>query len=145
MKVSHNTECFFKYTYKGDGKYYTTEQGGKSYRNTSFQNFLNQNRDCIEILGKGNDAPKGGQTGNFVIVKFNEKFFDKWQKYINFLKEEQERVQRVTEAKAYCKELKISFWQGDKKLFNEAITKHPECNAIGDAKVTIDNIFKKLI
>lgn len=77
--LSNSTQNFFKYSFNGNGKYYTTEQGSQSYRNTYFQNFYSRNADCVNIIEKGNDAPRGGQTGNYVIVEFTEKFFAKYQ------------------------------------------------------------------
>ena len=65
-KVSKTTQAFFDYSYNGDGKYYTTSHSGRNYTNTLFQTFRNKNADCIEVLEYGNDAPRGGKTGDFL-------------------------------------------------------------------------------
>ena len=99
-KVSKTTQAFFDYSYNGDGKYYTTSHSGRNYTNTLFQTFRNKNADCIEVLEYGNDAPRGGKTGDFVIVKFTEKFFEKYQFVLDAIasKKEQE-IQREIERK----------------------------------------------
>lgn len=101
LKANATTKLFFDYSFNGNGKYYTTEQGSRQYRNTTFTNFYNKNVDCIDILEKGNDAPRGGKTGDFVIVKFNKNFEDKYNSYIDFLKNkaiEDKKVQEKFEA-----------------------------------------------
>ena len=52
------------------------------------------------MLEYGNDAPRGGKTGDFVIVKFTEKFFEKYQFVLDAIasKKEQE-IQREIERK----------------------------------------------
>jgi hypothetical protein len=77
--LSKTIENFLTYSFKGDGKYYTIEQGSKAYKNTDFTNFISKNTDCVEIIEKGNDTPRGGKTGNFVTVKFTSKFYEKFQ------------------------------------------------------------------
>lgn len=81
--LSVSTKSFFDYSFKGNGKYYTTEQGSRHYNNTLFQNFVNRNEDCVTIIESGNDAPRRGQAGNFVIVEFTEKFYEKYQWYFD--------------------------------------------------------------
>lgn len=77
-KLATYIEVFFKYSYKGNGKYYTTDQGSQSYKNTDFQSFASRNEDCIEIIERGNDAPRGGRTGEYVIVEFTPFFTEKY-------------------------------------------------------------------
>ena len=98
LKISNTLRNFFNYSYKGDGKYYTVEQGSRHYNNTIFQNFYNKNEDCIDVIESGNDAPRGGKTGNFVVVKFNEKFFAKYAKIIETLQNE-EQEEKLTKEK----------------------------------------------
>ena len=69
--------------FNGDGKYYTTTQGSRSYSNTPFQTFANRYPDCVDIIETGNDAPRGGRTGDFVIVNFTETFYANFQHYID--------------------------------------------------------------
>jgi hypothetical protein len=85
-KLSTNTRLFLEYTFKGDGKYYTTEKGSMKYRNTLFSNFYNKNQDCIIVTSSGNDAPRGGMTGNFVHAIFTPVFFEKYGKILADLK-----------------------------------------------------------
>lgn len=89
--LSKSTENFLKYSFKGNGKYYTTEQGSRSYKNTDFYNFYSKNQDCVNVIEKGNDAPKGGKTGNYVVVEFNQNFYNKFQFYFDAQKQEVER------------------------------------------------------
>lgn len=96
-KISNTVRTFFKYSYKGNGKYYTTEQGSKHYNNSIFQNFYNRNTYCIDILEVGNDAPRGGKTGNFVIVNFNAMFFAKYAKVIEALQNEEQEEKLAKE------------------------------------------------
>lgn len=73
-QINKTTENFLNWSYKGDGKYYTIEQKSQSYGNTTFQTFYNRNWAFCKITASGNDAPRGGKTGNFVIVEFTEDF-----------------------------------------------------------------------
>lgn len=73
---------FLASSFQGDGKYYTTEQGSRHYRNTVAGNFFNRYPKYVTILNQGNDAPRGGATGNFVIVEFTPIFHEllaKWR------------------------------------------------------------------
>ena len=84
------------YSFKGNGKYYTTEQGSRHYRNTIFGAFAKNNEDLFKVIETGNDAPRGGATGNFMIVEFSEEFLKAWK----VLKAEKlERETRIQEAK----------------------------------------------
>lgn len=99
LKISNTLRNFFNYSYKGDGKYYTTEHGSRHYNNSIFQNFYNKNIECIDITETGNDAPRGGKTGDFVIVKFNDKFFTKYSKVIEALENEKTEAKLAEENK----------------------------------------------
>jgi hypothetical protein len=77
-QISKSTSNFFNYSFKGDGKYYLHEQGSRHYRMTSFNHFLTSNADCVQIIERGNDAPRGGYCGNYVNVEFNERFYEKY-------------------------------------------------------------------
>jgi hypothetical protein len=81
-KLSMTIELFLKYDFKGDGKYYLVEKGSANYKNTSFGNFFRRNEECVDIVEKGNDAPRGGKTGEYLIVRFNSYFNQKYDKYI---------------------------------------------------------------
>lgn len=97
---------FLEYSFDGKrkGKYYTTEQGAKNYRNTIFQNFANKNPEFLKVLETGNDAPRGGKTGNFVIVQFSAKFMKIAKQFKN---DEEEKQRLINEAKEN-KKLEIS-------------------------------------
>lgn len=109
--LSQTNERFFKYCFKGNGKYYTTEAGSRHYNNTSFENFRRRNQDCVNIIETGNDAPRGGQNGNYVIVEFTEVFYAKYQWVIDSINAE--------------KQAKIDFENNKKEI----------------TKTTIDNII----
>jgi hypothetical protein len=99
-KPSQRAILFLKYAFHGDGIYRTTEKGSMKYKNTYFKNFYNMHPECIEIIDKGNDAPKGGQTGNFVHAIFTPDFYIKYEWYLDQLKKEKrEREQQEREAK----------------------------------------------
>lgn len=86
QKISRNTECFLKYEFKGNGKYRTTTYGSKRYNNTSFQTWRNTNADCYKVTCSGNDAPRGGKVGDFVMVEFTLNFYLKYQSFLDTLK-----------------------------------------------------------
>lgn len=90
--LSLNSKYFLSHIFNGDGKYYTTEAKSKTYGNTIFQNFYNKNTNLIEIIDSGNDAPRGGRTGSFVVVKFLPEFYAKYNSLIeDFKREEKEK------------------------------------------------------
>ncbi len=138
-KINNDVRCFFQYSFKGNGKYYTTEQGSKSYKNTSFQNIFNKNRDLIKVIEIGNDAPKGGKTGNFVIVEFLPEFIEKYQYVLDALKEEKKQSELQAKRSDLKKQLNNDFWNGDKSLFNQYLELHPNCKR-EKSKDTIENI-----
>lgn len=110
MKISNTTKLFLDYSYKGDGKYYLLEQGSQNYRNTSFANFSKSNADCFEIVEQGNDAPRGGQTGNYVIVKFNQEFTRRFGWFFEAKKEAEQRAKQEEERRVILeKELTDKF------------------------------------
>ena len=111
-KLSANTQAFLDYSYKGDGKYYTTSHSGRNYTNTLFQTFRNRNSDCIEVLEYGNDAPRGGKTGDFVVVNFTEKFFSKYKQALDAIeRKKEEEKQREIERLASEERAKVIFSQ----------------------------------
>jgi len=110
LKISKVAISFFNSQYRGDSKYYTTESKGRSYGKTDFSKFLTQHSDTVTILEEGNDAPRGGQTGNFVIVQFNQKFNEKFTPYFE-AKKEAARLQEKEEQELLSEIEKI----GDQK------------------------------
>ena len=139
LKISNEVRCFFQYSFKGNGKYYTTEQGSRSYKNTSFQNVFNKNKDLIKVIESGNDAPKGGKNGNFVIVEFMPEFILKYQYVLDTLKEEKKQAELNSKRSELKKKLNNNFWNGDKSLFNQYLELYPNCKK-NNAKDTIANI-----
>lgn len=64
----------------------STTYGSKRYNNTTFQTWRNANADCYKITGGGNDAPRGGKVGDFVMVEFTLDFYLKYQYFLDSLK-----------------------------------------------------------
>jgi hypothetical protein len=117
--LSQANKNFFNYSFNGDGKYYTTEQGSKHYNNTFFQNFYNKNSECINVLETGNDAPRGGKTGNFVVVEFNENFFKKWQFALDILEAKKQEEVNKEANKESSRNAIIDFLKNNKELVLE--------------------------
>lgn len=142
MKINKTTQDFISSSYEGDGKYYTTCQGSKSYCNTIFENFANRNGQYIKVKAYGNDAPRGGQTGNFVIVEFTEDF----KKLANELLTKKEEAQKaIDKAKKDRNDLIVSFASKIAKIEGESRleTQFRMSNAIGQK---IDaSIFNKAV
>lgn len=74
--------------FKGDGKYYLSSCGNQSTWNKVKKYFLG----LYEVLERGNDAPRGGQNGNYEIVKFNDKFYETYGDFINEQDAKRERL-----------------------------------------------------
>lgn len=81
--------------FQGDGKYYLTYRDGSKTYYAKAQRFLNA--DEYEVIETGNDAPRGGKHGEFEVVKFTEKFYEK---YGWFLEAERKRVERMQRSEA---------------------------------------------
>ena len=121
-KLASYISSFLNYDYKGNGKYYTTEHGSMSYRCTSFQSFSNRNEDCVKIIERGNDAPRGGKTGNFVIVEFTPIFMEKFGWWFE-AKEKQ--AKEVAEIKAKL-QAEIDALGNQSELLKDYFLSHPE-------------------
>lgn len=91
-KLSKTIENFLKYSYNGNGKYYTYSKGGQRYNQSEFQKFANKNKHFFNITKSGNDAPKGGKLGDFVIVEFTEDFTNLIKPFLD-AKIEQQRIE----------------------------------------------------
>lgn len=72
-------------------KHYLYERGSRHYRFTTFGKFYNTNQNCFDIIERGNDAPRGGQTGEFLVVKRNANFYEKWQWFLDYRIREAEK------------------------------------------------------
>jgi hypothetical protein len=77
-KFTQSEILFLKYSFKGDGKYHIYERGAMSYKKSDFLKFYEKNPDSVTILERGNDAPRGGQTGIFYNVIFTPVFAAKF-------------------------------------------------------------------
>ena len=81
--MTNSIKRFLESDYHGDGKYYTTEKGSRHYRNTAFGKFMMSNRPVFQITDGGNDAPRGGKTGNYVMVEFKPEFKKTASEYLD--------------------------------------------------------------
>ena len=91
--LNKTTEIFLNYSFQGNGKYHTTEQ---DYRNTTYKNFASKNTSFFKVIDRGNDAPRGGTTGNFEIIEFTPEFLEIAKK---FQDEKKAKEQSIIEAK----------------------------------------------
>lgn len=118
-RIAQTAKLFFDYGYKGDGKYHTTEQGRRHYRNITFEAFRIWNEDCLKVLSRGNDAPRGGRTGDYLIVEFTPKFTERYGWYFEAKKE----LARIAAEKAekIAEEIAVIGDQGEllRRVFSE--------------------------
>lgn len=137
--LSKSNRQFFTYSFSGNGKYYTNEAKSRTYGNTLFQNFYNKNSECIDILESGNDAPRGGKTGDFVIVNFNEKFFEKWGYVLEAMAKEKQEKQNFEankeSNKAASKAAILEFIKENQGLVNEKKSELDSLKAAGNKDV----------
>ena len=101
--------------FKGDGKYYLSYNGKQSTWNKAKKYFLG----LYEVLERGNDAPRGGQNGNYEIVKFNDKFYET---YGNFINEQDVKRERLIKNNILLNEQK----QKSEILFAEYVKNNPK-------------------
>ena len=94
--LNKTTEIFLNYSFYGNGKYYTTEQGSRSYRNTTYKNFASKNPHFFKVISIGNDAPRGGMTGTYEVVKFTPEFLELAKRFQN---EKKAKEQAIIDAK----------------------------------------------
>jgi hypothetical protein len=95
--------------FNGDGKYYTTTQGSRKYANKPFQTFVNKHPECVEIIESGNDAPRGGRTGDFVVVKFTETFYAKFGHYVELKQAKEQAKIDFAKSVARSREVMIDY------------------------------------
>lgn len=130
-KISKTAETFINYYYRGDGKYYQFVQGSRRYNNSGFTNFANNNSDCFTILESGNDAPRGGTLGDYVIVKFNDLFFAKYGHYIEAKQAEEENRKQLQILKEKQKAL---YKMRSLETYNEASKRNISFKSLGQIK-----------
>ncbi len=82
MKLSKTETNFLQYEYKGNGKYRIARYGSKAYSQTNFLKFKTKYPEMLVILEVGNDAPRGGQVGQYNMVQFTESFHKKYSDYL---------------------------------------------------------------
>jgi len=73
---------FLNYEFKSNGKYYTTINRNRQFAKTDFQKFYEKNQDCCKIIKSSNDAPRGGKTGNYLVVEFTEVFYERFGEFL---------------------------------------------------------------
>lgn len=117
-KISRAAELFLEYDYLGDGKYYVTELGPRHYRPTLFAAFQRIYPDCVQELSWGNDAPRGGRIGEYVIVKFTPEFFEEFGPWMEWKKQ--------LEAERAAKQKEIEDLGDQAKLLREVFISRPD-------------------
>jgi hypothetical protein len=137
--LSKTTENFLRNSFIGNGKYYTTQAGSKHYNNSPFQNFANNNSECFKIVENGNDAPRGGKTGDFVIVEFNDKFYSKYQFFFDALNAEKQAKEDFKNSAIRSRETMVNYINENKA---EVLTVISELNEL---KNLLTNKMKFLI
>jgi hypothetical protein len=103
IKLNKTAQAFLPYASVNGGKYYTTEQGSKSYKNTVYSNFSSRNPQFVNVIETGNDAPRGGQTGNYEIVTFSPEFQEVIKKYEEEVLIENQKQAEIKAQKDYEK------------------------------------------
>ena len=103
IKLNKAAQAFLPYASVNGGKYYTTEQGSRSYRNTVYSNFKSRNPQFVNVIEMGNDAPRGGATGNFEIVTFSIEFQEAIKIYDQKVIEERQKQAKIQEQKEFEK------------------------------------------
>ena len=86
---STSVKSFLSYYFQGNGKYYLITKSGMNYVQTDFNKSFNKPEYC-NIIERGNDAPRGGKTGEFVVVEFLPKFFEDYGWYFEKIKADKE-------------------------------------------------------
>lgn len=126
-KINKTVEKFLEYwnlswwperasrDFKGDGKYYLSSCGHQSNWNKAKKYLVG----LYDVVERGNDAPRGGQSGNYEIVKFNEKFYET---YGDFLNEQDARRERLIAGNIWLREQK----QNAEIVFAEYVKNNPQ-------------------
>ncbi len=124
QKLTKTAKTFLTYGFKGDNKYHTLVMGsGWSNKNSMYTAFAKLNAECIDIQETGNDAPRGGQLGNYEIVHFNENFYEKYGWFLEELENEREcEIARQT--------AKVEEEAEMIEIFKKYVEDHPEKIAI---------------
>ena len=122
VKVSETASLFFEYTFKGNGKYHTTQNSGHGTKRSMFGSFMNRYPAGIEVVERGNDAPRGGKTGDFVVVNFTEEFFSKWGAYIEYRAFVKDQAKKA----AAQRQVEIEALGDQKELLRAAFATDPE-------------------
>ena len=107
--VSRTTRLFLEWDFKGDGVYHTAAQGSRAYCNTPFMTFYNRNQDCVRVLSRGNDAPRGGRTGDYVRVEFTPEFYAKYQTELDRIQAERQAKIDFANSAARSRETMVEY------------------------------------
>jgi hypothetical protein len=116
--TSISVKSFLTYNYQGNGKYYLNQQLSKSYGLTDFaKKFYNES--YVKVIDIGNDSPRGGKLGQYVIVEFTAKFYEDYGWFLNQLVADKEA--KAAHQKEIKKQIEAIGDQSDilKKLFVE--------------------------
>lgn len=135
-KLTKTAENFIRYYFNGNGIYHTTTYGSMSYSQTAYAKFAKQNAECIEVVRRGNDAPRGGRIGDFEEVIFTPVFFEKYGWFIQQL-EDEKKAEKLRE------ERKQAEYEKGVALFREYCEKHHEKVAEMKEKATDGNSKKR--
>jgi hypothetical protein len=131
-KLTKTAENFLRYYFKGNGIYHTTSYGSRCYSQTGYAKFASKNADCIEVVSKGNDAPRGGRIGDFEEVNFTPVFFEKYGWFI-------EQLENEKKAEELREQRKKEEYEKGVVAFREYCERNPERVAEMKEKVTIGN------
>lgn len=93
-KISETAKDFITYYFNGDGNYHLVTNGSRCYKQTTAAKFIKNNAGLVKITATGNDAPRGGRTGDFATIEFLPEFYAKYQWFIDQLKAEREAAER---------------------------------------------------
>jgi hypothetical protein len=135
-KLTKTAENFLRYYFKGNGRYYVTEYGSRQYRKTDYLKFAEKNADCIEVVSRGNDAPRGGRIGDFEEVEFTPVFFEKYGWFM-------EQLENEKKAEALREQRKKEEYEKGVIAFREYCERNPERVAEMKEKATDGNSKKR--
>jgi hypothetical protein len=135
-KLTKTAENFLRYYFKGNGIYHTTSYGSRRYSQTDYAKFAKANADCVEVVSKGNDAPRGGRIGDFEEANFTPVFFEKYGWFI-------EQLENEKKAEELREQRKKDEYEKGVVAFREYCERNPERVAEMKEKVTIGNYRKR--
>lgn len=121
--ISRTTRLFLEWDFKGDGIYYTTAAGSQSYVNTPFMTFFNRNKDCVNVVDEGNDAPRGGRTGHYYRVEFTETFYEKYGKELARIEAEKDAKMEFLNSAARSRDTMVAYINENAEQLREELAR----------------------